>query len=658
MAWRHRTQRGKFAGVRDMQSLGACVHWLLLDVSESKFGGDFSPPRLLPFRLFGRGDFRAEFLVFALVAHHLESALGLFVRRGDLGLDLGGSLFHLRREADVAVVLHAGAGRDEASDDDVLFQAAQVIDLAVDAGFGEHARGLLERRRRDERISRKRSFGDPEEQRTAGSRLAALRDHALVLFAEGELVGLLFEQEPRIAHVFDLHPAHHLADNHFDVLVGDVDALQPVDFLDFVHQVSLQLFFAEDSENVVRVERPVHERFARFHALAFLHVDVNAAGNRVFLFGAVVGDHVDLALSLGDFTELDRAIDFADDRGFMRLAGFEELDHARQTTGDVFGLGGFARNLRQHIPGVCCIAILHHQVGAGGHQVALAALAAFDDDGGLALLVRRIADHMPRQAGDFVHFFVERDAFLQVFELHGAADFGQDGEGIRIPLDQNLAERDRIAVVDLDLCAVHDGVALALAVLLVDHGDGSLAVHDHEVARLRFHRLQSDKANGTVVLGIEARLLGDSRCGTADVEGTHRELRSGLADGLRCNDAGSFAKFDETSGGQVAAVAHHADTALGFAGQHGADLYALNAGGLDRSREVFGDFVIDVDDDVAVIVFDLFERHAADNSITQRLDDLTGFHDTLHVDAVDGSAIVFADDDVLRDVDQAASQVT
>src|SRR5579872_5925329 len=96
--------------------------------------------------------FRSEFVGFALVAHHLESAFSLFVRGRNFSLYLGGSLFHFWREADVAVVLHAGSGRDKASDNDVLFQAAQVIDLAVDAGFGEHARGLLERRGGDERV--------------------------------------------------------------------------------------------------------------------------------------------------------------------------------------------------------------------------------------------------------------------------------------------------------------------------------------------------------------------------------------------------------------------------------------------------------------------------------------------------------------------------
>ncbi len=63
----------------------------------------------------------------------------------------------------------------------------------------------------------------------------------------------------------------------FQVLVVDVDALQAVDFLDLVHQVLLQFLFAEHVQDVVRVARTVHQRIAGLHALAFLHVDVNAA---------------------------------------------------------------------------------------------------------------------------------------------------------------------------------------------------------------------------------------------------------------------------------------------------------------------------------------------------------------------------------------------
>ena len=173
------------------------------------------------------------------------------------------------------------------------------------------------------------------------------------------------------------------------MLVVDVDALQTVDFLDFVDQVLLQFLLAEHVQDVVRVARAIHQRIARLHALAFLHVDVDAAGQRVFLLVAVVGDDVDLALALGDFAVLHDAVDLGDHGRFARLAGFEQFDDARQTAGDVLGLGGRARDLREHVAGVDFVAVAHHQVSVGRHEVALfvvlgAAGRADDDRSGCA----------------------------------------------------------------------------------------------------------------------------------------------------------------------------------------------------------------------------------------------------------------------------------
>jgi len=137
----------------------------------------------------------------------------------------------------------------------------------------------------------------------------------------------------------------------------------------------------------------------------------------------------------------------------------------------------------------------------------------------------------------------------------------------------------------------------------------------------------------------------------------HGELRSGLADGLRRDHAGGFAQFDHAAGGEVASVAGDADSTPRFAGEHGADLHPLDAGRLDGVRQVFGDLLVHVNDDGAFVVLDLLERDAADDAIAQRLDDVAGFYDGSHVDAVERAAIVLADDHVLRHVDQAAGQV-
>src|SRR5438046_1649654 len=85
-------------------------------------------PKLAPFWL----DLllRCHFLGFAFGAQHLERAFGFLVLLGHLLLYLRSGLFEFRREADVAVVLHAGAGGDEAADDDVLLESAQVVHRA------------------------------------------------------------------------------------------------------------------------------------------------------------------------------------------------------------------------------------------------------------------------------------------------------------------------------------------------------------------------------------------------------------------------------------------------------------------------------------------------------------------------------------------------
>src|SRR6185295_4987403 len=59
----------------------------------------------------------------------------------------------------------ASARRDEPADDDVLLEALERIDLALDRRLGEDAGGLLERGRRDEAAGLQARLGDAEQHR-------------------------------------------------------------------------------------------------------------------------------------------------------------------------------------------------------------------------------------------------------------------------------------------------------------------------------------------------------------------------------------------------------------------------------------------------------------------------------------------------------------
>ena len=178
---------------------------------------------------------------------------------------------------------------------------------------------------------------------------------------------------------------------------------------------------------------------------------------------------------------------------------------------------------------------------------------------------------------------------------------------------------DGIAIGHRDARAVNHRIAFFFTALIVDDGENTGAVHGNDFALFVANPLDVDVFREAVRLGILLRLLGNSGRRTADVEGTHGQLRAGFADRLRGNHADRFTAFDQTACGQVAAVAGDANAALRFAGQHGANLDALDTGRLNGRRQLFGDFLIDRDDHVAFVIALVFESHAADDAVAQRL---------------------------------------
>src|SRR5215472_5213399 len=568
---------------------------------------------------------------------------------------------HFRQQLNVAVVLETCTGGNEAAHNDVFLEAAEIVHLAGDGRFGKHARGFLEAGRGDKRIGRQRRLGDPEQQRPAGSRTAAALDGFVILLAEPEFIHLLLEEEVGIADVFDLDPAHHLPCVHFDVLVVDVHALEPVNLLDGVDQIGLGELLAKHGKKVVEVERTIDQGLAGPDVVAFLNVDVHAARDGVFLGGlAIFALDVDLAHALGDLAVTNQSIDFADDRGVLGFAGLEELDNAREPPGNVLGLGGFARNLREHVAGLDVIAVPDHQVRAGRHEVFLADLAGrvANEYRGLMLFITRGQSHnVLRQAGDFIHLLFDGDSGFQVVELHRAGSFRQDREGKRIPLGENLAVSDVFTVLNAKARAVDHVVALLLAAFFIDNGDEAGTVHGDERTAAALDVFEVNELDNSVVAGFESGALGNSRGGSADVERAHGELRAGLADGLRGDDPDGLAELDHAAGGEVAAIAQRAHAAPRLASEHGTDAHTVDAGGLDGVGELFVDFLVHVDNDVALEVLDFVQGNAANDAVTERLDFHPGFDNGLDVNAVGGAAVVLVDDHILRDVDEPTREV-
>src|SRR5438552_8970117 len=446
-----------------------------------------------------------------LFPKHRESARALFRRRQRQGFN-----FRSRRhdgrlllafvedqlvalDGDFADLGHrgAGAGRDQPADNDVLLEAFQRVHLAVDGGFGEHAGGLLERGRREERAGLQARLGNAERHRRSCDGFLARFLGLGVDLVELDLVDLFARDHVGIALVGDLHLLQHLTDNHFDVLVVDQHALQPVDLLDFVDQIGSEFLDALNRQNVVRRRIALDDEIALFADIAVLQMDVLALRDQV-LAGLLVLVHRldrDAALVLVVAAEPDGAGDFRDVRRVLWLAGLEQFRHPRQTAGDVAGLGAFGGNTRQDITGLDLRADIDRQNAVDRQHVAgiaatcelqHLAILALDDDRGPQIrpAPRRapIDDDALGDTGGFVQRFRDRLTLDQVLEPDRALDFGENRTAVRIPFRDSLAALDHIAFVDVHARAVLNAVGCTLGAVGVSDGNDHVADHRDRIA--------------------------------------------------------------------------------------------------------------------------------------------------------------------------------
>ena len=157
-------------------------------------------------------------------------------------------------------------------------------------------------------------------------------------------VDQLARQQVGVAALDHRDPAQHLPDDDLDVLVVDRHGLPTVDLLDLVDQVLLGLARTEHPQDVLRVGLADRHLLTDLDVRALLDQQAGALADRVgLLLGTVVGDDDDLAGLVG-VLDPDATGRLRDRRLALGLAGLEQLDHTRQTFGDVVG--------RRHATGV------------------------------------------------------------------------------------------------------------------------------------------------------------------------------------------------------------------------------------------------------------------------------------------------------------------
>lgn len=125
------------------------------------------------------------------------------------------------------------------------------------------------------------------------------------------------------------------------------------------------------------------------------------------------------------------------------------------------------------------------------------------------------------------------------------------------------------------------------------------------------------------------------------MEGSHRQLRTGFADGLCRDDTDRLAGTDGLGGGKVHAVALRADAAVCLTGEHSADLDGVDVE-LLHEVSIFGGHHMILGDEhlVRAGLQNVVDRVAAVDAFRELFDDLTVLADLADHDAARCAAVV------------------
>ena len=347
----------------------------------------------------------------------------------------------------------------------------------------------------------------------------------------------------------------------------------------------------------------VHDVFALLDKITFLNRDVLALWHHVFhgLQAFIRRLDRDPALVLVVATKAHVTIDFGDDCVIFRAPGLEQFRHPWQTTGDVLGLGAFARDPCKHVTGLDLLTVFDRQDRIHRHgvfdRVAVIqphgfTICARNQDFRLQFIAFRrrtpIRDDLLRHAGGVIGLIPDRQAGHKIDKLHGTVFFGDDRQCVGVPLVQLVPTHDLGAILDHQVRSIGQLVLGTFQPVLVDHRDFHVPTHDDLIAVGVLDQVRIAVFDFAFLRRFLERLaatLGN----TADVEGPHGQLCARLANRLCRDNADGLTGVDLGSARQVTTVTLCTDPVLGLTCQRRPDLEGCHIGIVDHIGQTLVD---------------------------------------------------------------------
>ena len=143
------------------------------------------------------------------------------------------------------------------------------------------------------------------------------------------------------------------------------------------------------------------------------------------------------------------------------------------------------------------------------------------------------------------------------------------------------------------------------------------------------------------------------------MERTHRKLRTRFSYGLSGYDTNSLADVDRISGRKVRTVAVGTYAVFCLALEYRANVHAFYSGADNRIHLSLAQHIAVLCENLAGIrMSNIADNISSEQTVAERLNNVVALHDIGDPHSLSRSAVLLADDNVLRNVDQTPREVT
>ena len=240
-----------------------------------------------------------------------------------------------------------------------------------------------------------------------------------------------------------------------------------------------------------------------------MYADMLAFWNQVLFRLTNLRSHHYLALTLGILAEGNDAVNLGNHGELFWLTRFEEFSNTRQTTSDVLGLGGFARDIGENVTGHNLGVFLNQDISANRHHTTLRGFVALVFDRDARTLVSRLGfdNNLTGKTRNIVNLLLDSKTFDHVAEANLTGSFRKNRHGEGVPFRNNQPFGYSITLTDHQASTVNDTVTLTFTASLIDHSNLSITVHNYEATFAIRGCRQVDKLECTFCTRLKCSLL-------------------------------------------------------------------------------------------------------------------------------------------------------